>query len=122
MNNTDYSAAIFLGQCPHCAQAPIFDGWITVREVCPNCGCRFERWAGATHGAVAFAYGVGAAVASAVLVFLWSINRLGEHVEWTIAGVAVVAVLATYRPVKGWWIAVLHSMGYIFPDPVEQDD
>ncbi len=119
MNHTDFAAATFFGQCPNCAEAPMFSGWVTMREVCEHCGARFERWPGAAHGSVAFGYGVGAGVAAVVLVFLWSIGRLGEHAEFTIAGVAVVATLVTYRPVKGWWIAVLHSMGYVFPDPPE---
>lgn len=117
MNNTDFVAATLFGQCPHCSEASMFDGWISMVPTCPQCGARFERWPGAAHGSVAFGYGVGAAVAAAVIVFLWSIGRLGEHAEWTIAAVAVVATLATYRPVKGWWIAMLHSMGYVFPDP-----
>lgn len=95
----------------------MFTGWITIRESCEHCGARFERWPGAAHGSVAFGYGVGAAVAAMVLVFLWSIGQLGDRAEFTIAGVAIVATLVTYRPVKGWWIAMLHSMGYVFPDP-----
>lgn len=120
MNGTDFGAATLLGKCPHCSEGPIFDGWVTVRETCPNCGARFERWEGAAHASVAFGYGIGAAVAAFVLLFLWSVGRLGEHAEWTIAGVAVVATLATYRPVKGWWVAMLHSMGYVYPDPPEE--
>ena len=119
MNHTDFAAAALFGMCPHCAEGPLFDGWITIHEQCSHCGARFERWPGAAHGSVAFAYGVGSAVAALILVFMFAIGQLGEHAEWIISGVVVVVVIATYRPVKGWWIAMLHSMGYVFPDPPE---
>jgi len=120
--DTDFTSAMILGQCPRCGEGSMFNGWIALHETCPSCGARFERWEGAALGSVAFGYGIGAAVAAVVLVFLWSRGRLGDHAEYWVAGISVASVLATYRPVKGWWIAMLHSMGYVYPDPPPAPD
>jgi uncharacterized protein (DUF983 family) len=114
---TDFAAAVFLGRCPHCGEGPLFDGWLAIHPTCSVCGARYERWEGAAHGAVAFGYGVGAAVAALATVVMWARGWLVEGAEYKIAAVAVISVLLTYRPVKAWWIAMLDSMGYVFPDP-----
>lgn len=114
---TDFAASIFRGACPNCGEASIFKGWIAIHEACPSCGARFERWHGAAFGSVAFGYGVGAIVAAVTAFVMYRSGGLGDNAQYWITGVAIGTVIATYRPVKGWWIAMLHSMGYVYPDP-----
>ncbi len=112
---TRYDAAL-RGRCPRCGRGALFRGWIALEETCSHCGARFERWAGSWTGATVGGYAVGAITAVLTLLVLWSFDALGPRAEWIVVGVALPMVVVTYRPTKALWIAVLHAMGYVFPD------
>lgn len=113
---TNYQAAARL-RCPRCGEGALFRGWASLNETCPSCGARFERWAGSWTGAVVGGYGVGAAAAVISLFVLWRLDHLVPNIEFLVAGIAIVATLATYRHTKSFWIAAMHHMGYVYPDP-----
>ena len=49
-------------RCPRCAERRIFDGWFTLRGLCPRCSLRFEQEEGGFLGAMTLNYAVGFAV------------------------------------------------------------
>ena len=116
MRETDYGAAL-RGRCPHCGKGEMFKGWAATHDVCPRCGARFERWVGSWTGATVGGYGVGAAAAALTIGLLVATDSFGPNSELLVAAIAVIAVLASYRHVKALWIAAMHSMGYVYPDP-----
>lgn len=111
-----YVTAI-LNQCPNCQQGRLFDGWLKLRPTCDICGARYERWPGAWTGPTVGGYSVGAATAVILTFILWRSGHLVPHVEWGIALVSCLVVLAAFRPIKAGWIGLMYDWGYVYPDP-----
>ncbi len=59
-------------RCPRCGERRIFDGWFTLRSLCPRCSLRFEEEQGGFLGAMtinyAIAFGAWIAALTGVLV------------------------------------------------------
>jgi uncharacterized protein (DUF983 family) len=59
-------------RCPRCGERRIFEGWFSLRTLCPRCSLRFEEEEGGFLGAMtinyAVAFGVWIVVLAAVLV------------------------------------------------------
>lgn len=106
-----------LNRCPSCGEGQLFQGWMKLRETCERCGARYERWIGSWTGPVVGGYGIGAAVAVVLILLLHGMGKLVPGAEWGIALVSCAVVLATMRPVKAAWIALLYDWGWIYPDP-----
>ena len=78
-------------RCPRCGVGPLFDGWMTIRDRCPNCGLVYEPGAGDTWAFWIVADRIPIAIAIAAVYF-----GMGPR-SWTqgalvIAAVAVVLV------------------------------
>lgn len=109
-------ASTFLGRCPNCQEASMFRSPYGVRETCPVCGVRFERDGGSWLGAMVMSY--GAAIVALLLLAWILIPRYGlfEGFAFVLAGGAVLAVLLTYRPAKGWFVWWMWTAGFVVPD------
>lgn len=102
-------AAGAAGRCPGC-RVPMFRGAITLHELCPGCGLRYETESGAWLGATALGYAAGALAGTALLIveLRWALlEAAGLPATWSIAAVGVFAAALGYRPAKGLWFALL---------------
>ncbi|MFK7931353.1 MAG: DUF983 domain-containing protein [Myxococcota bacterium] len=115
-----YRLAVSLNRCPVCGKGALFKGWLTLHETCEVCGSRYFRDPGNWTAPTAFGYGIGAASAVITMLVLWQFDLCFEGSEYIIVAVAIGMTLATFRHVKAWWVAVLTSMGHVYPDPVEE--
>lgn len=75
-------------RCPRCRRGPIFRGWLTMNDLCPDCGLLFEREEGYFLGAMYFTY--AAAVAVLATSFLIATALLPD---WSSPVVALLATL-----------------------------
>lgn len=83
-------------RCPHCGDAPLFTGWMTMREPCPACGLRRLRQAG---DAWAFYLLLDRAIFVAPVVLLVYLG-LSPDRPWSLWGsvAALTAVLIATTP------------------------
>jgi uncharacterized protein (DUF983 family) len=65
--------------CPHCGRGPMLDGWLSVRDRCPECGLVYER----NHGDT------------------WAFWVIGDRIPIAIAIVAVYFGLQPHTLVAG---------------------
>lgn len=103
----------FLGECPNCVFGHLFEGAFRPRARCDTCGMDFEpdgsTWNGTTY-----------------LVHLWTLAVV--IVEGVVLGIAfglfdgfaivlsvsaVAVAIVSYRPVRGWWVWCLWTLGYL---------
>ncbi len=110
---------VFRQRCPHCGGGKLYAHGFELNPKCSVCGSRFEREAGSWTGAVVIAYTIGSLVGFGLWLYLWWIGRDFHGVEWLVTAVAVAAILATYRPAKAWWVWMLYSAGWVYPDTDE---
>ena len=110
-------AATFRGKCPDCGVASMFAGPLKIRATCRVCGVRFERDSGSFLGPTTLAY-VVAIAAEAVLfgILVWRFG-LFPGLEYVLIAGAMVAVIGSYRFLKGWWIWLLWTSELVYPDP-----
>lgn len=94
----------------------MFRSLYALHRTCPVCRVRFERDSGSWLGASVMTYGV--AIVLLLLFALLLIPRYGlfPGLEWALVGVAVLSVLLTYRPLKGWWVWWMWAAGFVVPD------
>jgi uncharacterized protein (DUF983 family) len=96
-------------RCPRCGERHIWDGWFTLRMVCPTCGLRFEKEQGGFLGAMALNYAV--AVGAWLVVMVVGIVLTVPVIPVAPLLVASISVLATvpvwfYPRSKTIWAAI----------------
>ena len=78
-------------RCPQCGVGPLFDGWMTIRERCPDCGLIYEPGAGVTR-----AFWIGAdriPIAIAIVAVYFGVGpRSWFQGALVIAAVAIVLI------------------------------
>lgn len=110
-------AATLRGRCPDCGRASMFAGPFRIREVCSECGVRFERDSGSFLGPTTLAYVVAVGVEAVLFgVLVWRFG-LFPGLEYILIAGAMVAVIGSYRFLKGWWIWLLWRSELVYPDP-----
>lgn len=108
--------ATLFGICPACGRGRMFRGLYALHDTCPVCAVRFERDSGSWLGASVMTY--GAAIVVLLLLGLLLVPRYGlfPGLEWILVGAAVVSVLLSYRPLKGWWVWWMWAAGFVERD------
>jgi uncharacterized protein (DUF983 family) len=93
------------GRCPRCGQGKLFDGYLTVRPTCRNCGQSFEFADSGDGPAVFIMMLVGFVVVALVLVTELAYRPpIWVHlVLWL--PLTVILALLILRPLKGVMIA-----------------
>jgi uncharacterized protein (DUF983 family) len=99
-------------RCPSCEQGAMFDGWFTMREICPHCGVRFERRSGESVGGVL----INLVVLECLFVVIFfavdiltDIPPLAQLPFWIVIGVAFPALF--YRNSRGLWVTTTYLNG-----------
>lgn len=99
-------------RCPRCGDGPLFEGAFAMRTHCPRCGLDFLGRDGAQYGgAVVLAYAVGGIAALCTLILILQFGGLSSLTIWLTLGVAVVAIIASFRYCKAFWTWVLYRSG-----------
>ena len=96
-------------RCPRCGERRIFDGWFTLRSLCPRCALRFEEEEGGYLGAMTINYVGAFAVWVAVLAVVLVITAPDVPVAWLLVMSVVVLGLVPlwfYPRSKTLWAAI----------------
>lgn len=113
----DGSGSALMGVCPHCGRGRVMRTWFVAFETCQVCGARFERAEGSWIGSTLVGYtivsvlGIGGGIAL-IVTDTYTAPRLAA-----LLAVAMLLVLLVFPFSKVSWIAVLHGMGHVYPDP-----
>lgn len=96
-------------QCPRCGKGGLFEGFLTVRETCVNCGLDLKNEDSGDGPAVFIIFVLGATV---VPIALWFENifapPLWVHaVLWSV--VVLGGTIALLRPLKAFTIALQYK-------------
>jgi uncharacterized protein (DUF983 family) len=96
-------------RCPVCG-GPIWDGWLTMRTVCPTCGTRLDRGE-SDHFYGAYMLNFVAAELMAAGVFVVALlvtwpTPPWDALLWGAIAMAVIAPLALYPVTKTLWIGI----------------
>jgi uncharacterized protein (DUF983 family) len=92
--------------CPKCGQAPIFRGWFTMNERCPECGRLFDRAPGYLLGSIYINYGLTAALVIVAYFSLYFSDTLqGKPLLAVLTAFIVVFPLWFFRYARSLWIA-----------------
>lgn len=103
----------------------MFRSFYELHETCEVCEVRYEGSPGASLGAIAIGYGIGAlfVVAFGMVELLWGpLRALGLDPMWTIALASLPVIALAYRPAKGLWFGLLYLAGFVVPDGVAEGD
>jgi len=96
-------------RCPRCGARPIFDGWFTMKPLCPRCSLRFEQEEGGFLGAMtlnyAFAFLIWIVGLAVVLAFTVPHPPVPELIAMSVV-VLVGVPLWFYPRSKGAWAAI----------------
>ncbi len=94
------------GKCPRCGQGALFDGYLKIREQCPNCGLDYSKADAGDGPAVFVIFIVGfAAVALAFVARFVFFAPIA--VAFLISGCfAVLVILLLLRPMKATLVAL----------------
>ena len=108
--------AILRQKCPVCLEGNAYRSGITMNEVCPVCGLRFEREQGYFLAAMYVAYGLAVPVLSAITVTIWLSTGKDVGASFVIAMVIFLPLSPiVYRYSKVVW---MHLDQLIDPRPV----
>jgi uncharacterized protein (DUF983 family) len=92
-------------RCPRCGKGPVFRGFLTLRDSCPECGLSYAFADPADGPAFFVMSGVGFVI---MTLFAWVEITMHPpiwvHFAITLP-LALLACLGTLRPVKGWMIS-----------------
>lgn len=103
----------FSGECPNCVFGRIFDGPFRARRRCSNCGMRFDA-DGSNWLSVGFlCYVIGAIAVAGEGVVLGLTFGLFRGFEWVLFASGVIIVATIYRPLYGWWVWCLWTLGFL---------
>jgi uncharacterized protein (DUF983 family) len=84
-------------RCPQCGKAPVFDGYLKLRDACALCGADFSAADAGDGPAVFVILAVGAIVAP-LLVILQVVIDLPDWLALTITLIATVALCLAFLP------------------------
>ena len=92
-------------RCPRCGEGPLFQGYLTIRKECPNCGLDY----GFADPADGPAFFVMTAIGMIVIaVFTW-VEVAYHPPMWvhmvTVFPALIIGCLGALRPVKAWLVA-----------------
>jgi uncharacterized protein (DUF983 family) len=99
-------SAMLRQRCPACRRGAIFRGAISMNDVCPVCGLRFEREPGYFLGALYFSYAISIAVLG-VFLLIGALLLPGLDLGLVVLIAAVVylpLVPLVYRYARVVWI------------------
>jgi uncharacterized protein (DUF983 family) len=111
--------AILSQKCPVCFHGSVFLRGITMRDLCPVCGLRFEREQGYWLGALYVAYGLAVPILSVFTLLLW------QFTPWGVSRSFLVAMLVFFplSPIVFRYSRVvwMHLDQLLDPRPESQD-
>src|SRR5262249_47529018 len=87
--------AILKQRCPVCLRGRTYRGAITMNEVCPVCGLRFEREQGYFLAAMYVAYGLAVPVLTLITISIWLLTGKEAGSSFSIA----ILVFIPFSPV-----------------------
>ncbi len=92
-------------RCPRCGKGPLFRGFLTIRDQCPNCGLDYG-FADPADGPAFFVMSGMGILIMAVFAVIEVLYRppIAFHFLVTLP-MFVVACLGTLRPTKGWLVS-----------------
>ncbi len=103
------------GRCPVCGQAPLFDGYLTVRAACPHCAAPLGRVRADDVPPYFTILVVGHIIVPGMLV----LERTAAPPLWVQTAIWVpltlVLTLALLRPIKGAIVGAILSFGMLTP-------
>lgn len=95
-------------RCPRCDAAPMFKGFLTLQDVCPNCGLSYGFADPADGPAFFVMSGVGVLAMAGFMAFEFNVHPpVWVHFAFTFPLIAVACV-AVLRPFKAWMVAEQH--------------
>jgi len=103
--------------CPHCGQARLLEGWVTVRHDCPVCGLVYERNAGDTWAFWIIGDRVPIGAAIAVLYFGFRPQTWLQAVVF--GGALATALIGTIPHRRGFVIALDYLSRRWWPDSAD---
>jgi uncharacterized protein (DUF983 family) len=115
-------AASVLLRCPHCACGGLYAGGFRLHQRCPVCGAKFERDGGEWTGALWLSQWFGLTLGIALWAFLHFRGYQIPALPVVVAGVMSLAMAATYRNIKGWWVWFLYMTGFVYPEPIPEKE
>jgi uncharacterized protein (DUF983 family) len=86
-------SAIVRQRCPRCLTGKVFQGLITMRETCPNCGLRFGREEGYFTGAMYVSYLIGMVLLFGIFLILWAFSSRSMTAMYVTLGVTTAIYL-----------------------------
>jgi uncharacterized protein (DUF983 family) len=99
------------GRCPHCNVAPIFDGYLKVRAVCPHCGAPLGEMPADDAPPYIAMLVVLHFLALFVVFFYKGYYRPGIIMDGFLLILLVLLCMAALRMAKGAVIGVLLKLG-----------
>jgi uncharacterized protein (DUF983 family) len=96
-------------RCPRCGQRRIFDGWFSMKALCPRCRLRFEQEQGGFLGAMTLNYAVafGAWIAMLVVALILTVPDVPVAPLLAASVVILVGVPLWFYPrSKSLWAAI----------------
>ena len=98
-----------LRRCPNCGQRNVFETWMRLTEVCPQCQLRYEREEGYWLGAILIntvatlgVFGIGMVTWA---VFTWP-DPPWDTMTWVGIGFNVIVPVLFYPYSKALWVAI----------------
>lgn len=105
--------SMFAGECPNCVFGKIFGGAFQAKRRCDNCGMRFDA-DGSNWLSVGFlCYVIGAIAVAGEGVVLGAAVGLFSGFEWVLVISGIIIVATIYRPVYGFWVWCLWTLGFL---------
>jgi uncharacterized protein (DUF983 family) len=93
-------------RCPACGRGEMFRGWLTMYDVCPECGRKFQRGPGFFLGSIYFNYGVTAVLVIVIYFSFFFAEVLTDtHLLILMTIFVVVFPIWFFRYARTLWIA-----------------
>jgi uncharacterized protein (DUF983 family) len=103
-------------RCPRCGEGSLFAGFTRVAENCPQCAVRFDRDDTSVLAGMVIVYATS--LVSTLVLAVWLIgSRLMPGRElWVLVPWLIGITVLLYRPVKAWWLWLMHRTGEMQTD------
>jgi uncharacterized protein (DUF983 family) len=105
-----------LGRCPICGQAPLFAGFLRVRDTCSHCTAPV----GLARADDAPPYFTILITGHVVVPLMLMVERAEQPPDWLMAAIFVpltlVLALALLRPIKGATVGLMLMLNLLKPD------
>ncbi len=99
------------GECPNCVFGHLFDGPFRAHKHCASCGMCLEPDGSNGLGTGFVVYVLALFLLGFEGVALGLLFGLFPGFAWVLALSAVLLVVLLYRPVRGWWVWLLWTLG-----------